>query len=361
MMCFGRTSAVLLMLLCSAATGLRADNLEWLEKDYDFGAFTEAGGKKTGMVRFINRGSEPTVINRVRPSCGCTGADYYKELIAPGDTAWVSFTYDPAGRPGRFEKTVKVYTGATNELTSIRIRGTVIGEPTTLKSSYPFEAGPLRLASDKLELGDIRYGSARHAFITGYNQSSDTIRPSWRNTSESISLGMSPENVPPGELVTFSVYFNSRKEKELGRREFPLVIYSGSGTEESLPVSITANLTPDFSNLSASDEARAPRVSLSPDPVETGVISRSGKAPFKFTISNSGKSEMHVNRVYSASPSVEIKRYPTRIKPGKKGEVTGEIDASLISDDAFGIIVEVITDDPLHPVSTVRLAGQIKQ
>ena len=151
---FSLAIAALLPLAASA-------QLEWLATDYDFGTMKEIAGPKTGSVRFVNRGDKPVVINQVRPSCGCTGADYTEGQIAPGDTATVSFTYNPKGRPGRFEKTVKVYVGEDNERTAIKIRGTVIGAPETLQTSYPVEVGPLRLSQRILTAGDVRYGTAR--------------------------------------------------------------------------------------------------------------------------------------------------------------------------------------------------------
>lgn len=94
---------------------------------------------KTGSVRLVNTGSEEAVITGARPSCGCTGVAYPDDPIAPGDTVRFSFTYNPLGRPGRFEKSIRVYIGDF-DIATIRIRGNVLGTPESLSTLYPVEA-----------------------------------------------------------------------------------------------------------------------------------------------------------------------------------------------------------------------------
>ena len=119
-------------LLFTAALVPARGEVTWLSRTYDFGFFREEAGPQQGEVKLINLGPEPTVINRVKSTCGCTVAGFTEGLIEPGDTARVWFTYNPAGRPGRFEKHIKVYMGADNDVTSVTLKGTVIGNASSL-------------------------------------------------------------------------------------------------------------------------------------------------------------------------------------------------------------------------------------
>ena len=190
--------------------------IEWLSKSYDYGTFRESEGLREGSVRFVNKGPEATFIGSVRPSCGCTGATYTEDVIEPGDTATVSFVYNPAGRPGPFDKTVKVYVGEDNEMHVVRIKGTVIGSPATLESSYPLESGPLRFQSLERLLGEIRKGQNRHLFVNVYNQGTDTIRPQWRSNSDAMEADLTPKALAPGEIGTFGLYLNTSRERQMG-------------------------------------------------------------------------------------------------------------------------------------------------
>ena len=79
------------------------------EPVHDFGTIKEADGPVTYTFKVKNEGKSPLVITKVVPSCGCTTPDWTKEPIAPGKTGDIKVTYDPAGRPAPFQKTISVY------------------------------------------------------------------------------------------------------------------------------------------------------------------------------------------------------------------------------------------------------------
>ena len=143
---------MLSMLLALLVPAVARGEIVWLEKEYDFGLMKEEAGPKTGSVRLVNTGPEEAVITGARPSCGCTGVAYPDDPIAPGDTVKFSFTYNPLGRPGRFEKSIRVYIGDF-DMATIRIRGNVLGTPESLSTLYPVEAGPLRLFEKRMAAG----------------------------------------------------------------------------------------------------------------------------------------------------------------------------------------------------------------
>ena len=76
---------------------------------FDFGTIKEADGKVSHTFEVSNTGDMPLVITRVIASCGCTTPEWPKEPVAPGKKAQIKVTFDPAGRPGPFTKTISVY------------------------------------------------------------------------------------------------------------------------------------------------------------------------------------------------------------------------------------------------------------
>ena len=357
-----------LLLVVIAATGLSAsfaaDNLRWLSTEYDFGTFPEAGGKRMGEVRFINEGSAPTTINRVRLTCGCTSESHTEGLVNPGDTAIVSFTYNPAGRPGRFEKSIKVYTGENNDLTTVRMRGTVIGAPQTLANDYPVEAGPLRLDSRRIDFGKVRHGTSRHHFIVLYNQGTTPLKPVWTNPGEAVDIDLSNHVIPPGELTTMSVYLNTRDEERMGPLEYSFVITPDAERSDStVTYSILADITPDLRDMTPEELENAPRVECSPRRIETGILNTDknrnlASYPVTFAISNQGHTDLHVARIVAKGVPMKLKRYPTSLKPGKSGRVEAVIDFRKFPAGPFNFKIEVITDDPLRPIAPISVSGE---
>lgn len=72
-----------------------------------------------------NSGNAPLIITNVRPTCGCTVADYPRTPIAPGESAIIKGTYN-ARSLGTFRKTIAVQTNAENPNQNLVIRGTVV-------------------------------------------------------------------------------------------------------------------------------------------------------------------------------------------------------------------------------------------
>ncbi len=100
-------------------------------KSHDFGTIKESDGPVTCEFTFTNTGTEPLVIISANASCGCTRPEYPKKPINPGKSDKIKVTYLPMGRPGEFNKTIKVRTNAERpKSVSLKISGVVIPENT---------------------------------------------------------------------------------------------------------------------------------------------------------------------------------------------------------------------------------------
>lgn len=95
------------------------------EEQFDFGTIKEADGPVTHAFTLKNVGNAPLVITRASASCGCTKPKFSTEPIAPGKSTNIEVTYNPAGRPGQFVKTVAVYSNGKEGAFILRIKGVV--------------------------------------------------------------------------------------------------------------------------------------------------------------------------------------------------------------------------------------------
>ena len=98
---------------------------KFAKTSHDFGKINENDGKVTTVFEVTNTGDEPLIMNQVQTSCGCTARDFTKSPIAPGAKGNVTVTYNPAGRPGSFKKTITVSSN-TKKKTVLSIKGEVI-------------------------------------------------------------------------------------------------------------------------------------------------------------------------------------------------------------------------------------------
>lgn len=347
----------LIACICVLSSSEVAARVKWLEKEYNFGVIKEGDGMVTGRVRMVNEGSEATFIGRVRPSCGCTGATYTSGSIEPGDTATITFTYNPLGRPGKFDKTIKVFTGKDNDLTVIRITGTVVGSEATLASAYPVECGSLRLESKIVAGGEIKRGSSRHLFLNAYNQGADSIRPTWVCKSPHLSVDVAPRTIPPGDIATFGFYLRTDGVETSGPIEIPVRINAGENSKDYITLTVNAVIVPDTRNMSVEELEKGGRAYLVPEFVDFGEVAGKGGKDFVFEILNEGESDLKVDRVFSRSGKVTLTSVPKKVKPGKKGKVKGRLDIGALPEGAFRVNVEVVTNDVIHPVRVANLVG----
>lgn len=335
--------------------------LQWLTTEYDFGTWREVAGPRTGIVQAVNHGPDTVQIIRVRPSCGCTAVEYDRDPIAPGDTATVSFTYDPARRPGTFAKTVRVYVAGQNDPTVINIRGTIVGTPATLTADYPIESGALRLASDHIMLPASPYGKNAYGVLHGYNQSEDTVRVTLtvHGDNDALSAEMVSGQVPPGEVFAISFCLNGT-ESLPGLNSYMVEVCGHDRARDCYVVAVEGEVHAPVTRMTPEQLAEAPRLYLPATLVELPAPKGSGKpVTFRFVVENRGKTPLTLTRVYSRSDAVSIRRFPTVLKPGKRAEVIGEVLTDRLPENAsvYGLDVEVVSSDPHTPVTTVRLAG----
>jgi hypothetical protein len=99
-------------------------SINWKVTSYDFGKI-EQNIPVTIEFEFENNSLVPLIINYVRPTCGCTVADYPKEPVQPGKSSRITINYN-ARNLGHFTKSVIVSSNASEGDTQLVITGEVI-------------------------------------------------------------------------------------------------------------------------------------------------------------------------------------------------------------------------------------------
>lgn len=115
------------LLLCGGVVfAQKKPEAEFKKTVHNFGDIREAAGVVTTQFEFTNNGDSPLIIQRVSSSCGCTTPTYSKEPILPGKSGSISAKYSTVGRPGSFNKSIRVYTNVPDTVYVLTIKGNVI-------------------------------------------------------------------------------------------------------------------------------------------------------------------------------------------------------------------------------------------
>lgn len=120
-----------LFLICLTSTILIAqkhkknqnDSIIFTELVHDYGTI-DVGSPGHCEFKFTNGMKTTLVVSNVKPSCGCTVADWTKEPILPGKTGVIKLNYNTK-IPGTFSKTITVNSNAKNSTVILQIKGNV--------------------------------------------------------------------------------------------------------------------------------------------------------------------------------------------------------------------------------------------
>ena len=93
------------------------------EEKHDFGKVPQ-GIPVTTVFEFTNIGKEPLILTEVRPTCGCTIADYTKTPVKSGEKGEIKITYNAAAAMP-FNKTIVVKSNAKTPEKYLNIVGEV--------------------------------------------------------------------------------------------------------------------------------------------------------------------------------------------------------------------------------------------
>jgi hypothetical protein len=131
-----------IMLICAvvlgfAFTATAQDNekaeFKFNEEKHDFGKVPQ-GTPVTTVFEFTNIGKEPLILTDVKPTCGCTIADYTKTPVKNGEKGLIKITYN-AANVAPFNKTIVVTSNAKTPTKYLNIVGEVIAKTPATTSS----------------------------------------------------------------------------------------------------------------------------------------------------------------------------------------------------------------------------------
>ena len=122
-----------LMMICAMVVGFtitasaQTDNkaeFKFVEEKHDFGKVPQGKPVTTDFV-YTNVGEEPLILTEVKPTCGCTIADYTKTPVKKGAKGSIKITYNAAVE-APFNKTIVVTSNAKTPTKYLVIVGEVV-------------------------------------------------------------------------------------------------------------------------------------------------------------------------------------------------------------------------------------------
>ena len=99
--------------------------ISFSEKSKDFGDIVQ-GAKVEHTFTLQNTGTAPLTISNVATTCGCTVPAWPKEPILPGKSADIKVTFNSAGKMGKQNSVVRIYSNASEPIEKISMISNVL-------------------------------------------------------------------------------------------------------------------------------------------------------------------------------------------------------------------------------------------
>ena len=353
-----RHIALLTTVLC-LHTAVRAQ-ITFESATWDFGPIAEVDGPVSHTFEGINRGANPVVILDVVASCGCTRPEFSRRPVMPGDTARITVTYNPADRPGIFDKELGVYSSERRKIATLSIRGSVAPREKGIEELYPIDAGGgLRLSETLCAFTYIYPGRRAQAAIGYANTSAHAVKLDLQAVCTSGLLDIDyPREIGPGERGEINVaYFIPADEPRYGTLRDALTVVVGGHSDHTTIVTHAIGVDPPVDG----SAGQAPQAQTSTQIVKFGAVKRSGPVQrSSFTLSNTGGRDLIVRAVES-NGYVAVNLAPgQKITPGASYCVELQLDPRGREYGPLTDHLLIVTNDPARPMRRVRVTAIIE-
>lgn len=353
----------LAVVACMALAAWAQQPVITFEKEtHDFGQINEVDGRVTTIFTFKNEGMAPLVLSDVRASCGCTTPKWPHEPVEPGQTGEITVTYNPNGRPGRFQKTITVTSNAASATTRLFIKGEVIPKTAKPVDHYPVKMGAVGLKANMVDFGSVTRGIRTERVIEYANLTKDTLKLSVLVAEPFVYASASIEKAEVEVLpqakgqLHFVILENCEAYGPMELKAY--VVINGQETRsDEFAVTLKADMQEDFSALTEQQLADAPIADVNGN-INLGTFVAGKKGSASFHVANVGTDVLMVRRVVSDDPNISVKS-PKSIKSGKKGTFT----VAVTSKEAGSYTSEItlITNDPKSPVKHLTLNWTVEK
>ena len=115
--------AVFVAVIAFTSMTLAIGEFSFEKETHDYGTIPQ-NKPASYDFKFTNAGDAPIIISEVKPSCGCSVAEFTKTPIKPGEGGTITVTYNAAAK-GPFTKQFTVKSNTKTPVKTLTVKGSV--------------------------------------------------------------------------------------------------------------------------------------------------------------------------------------------------------------------------------------------
>jgi hypothetical protein len=351
----------ILIFLMFAAVSVAQPKLQLSESEHNFGVFKEEAGPQKFTFEVTNTGNQPLVITTIVPSCGCTTPDWTKSPIPPNGKGAITATYDPANRPGPFDKTMAVHTNAVPEMVVLRILGEVKPHEKTVEEIYTFPVGGVRFESTHMAFTTITKNERKIRVMPIINTSAEPVKVEFDGVPAHLELKVNPETLKPGQKGLVEGTYDGTKNPGWGTLTDMVRVKLNGVVQPTGYYVLSATLVEDFSTLTKEELANAPVFKVAATTVDIGPMDPSTTRDVEFKYTNDGKRDLIIRYVRASCGCTAILQGANIVKPGESGIIKGSFNSGTYPPGPLAKAIYVYTNDPKNSEVVLYLNATINK
>jgi hypothetical protein len=335
-------------------------DIQFERMDYNFGKIKEENGPANFNFNFTNTGKIPLIIQDVQASCGCTTPEWSKEPVLPGKTGFIKVSYNPENRPGVFAKSITINANVPKNVRVLTISGEVIPKALTIEQIFSVDFGKIRLIYNELPFLKIKENEIKTDTLYFYNPGTAPVSVHFKIIPPYVSIKTIPAIVQPKSKGYFLITFDATKRPAYGYVNNRIYLSFNGEEKFDNAIKVSAIIEEDFSKLSAADLANAPQIEYDTRTFDFGEIPEGKTVENVFRITNKGKRDLIIRNVTASCDCTAGIPASNTIQPGGNTEMKVTFD----SHGKVGMqnkIITIISNDPNHATTILRVTGTVKR
>jgi hypothetical protein len=321
---------------------------------HDFGDVNEDRGVVDCEFQFTNSASRPIRVMKVDASCGCTIAGWTQEPVLPGKTGLIKASYNPAGRPGYFNKTLTVLTDWDANPILLQIKGQVVSDKYNASIAFPVAMGSLRLKSKAFTMGKVYINetpAVKEFPIMNGGSTPLTITSVEKPSYMTVEV---PPLLQPQEKGVVRITYRGKEKNQYGYLSDNITLMTNDASEELKSISVYSSLEEYFPPMSAEEILQVPVLQIREPEIDLGRFRSNAVMERMVWLRNTGKRDLVIRSLQGNCPCVTASMESMVIKGGDSAVVklvfkpqnrTGTQQKALT----------VYSNDPRNPVQRIAV------
>jgi len=326
---------------------------------HNFGTFKEEAGPQTFVFKFKNTGNATLTLSSVKASCGCTTPEWPRSPIAEGKTGEIIITFNPRNRPGPFDKSITIKSNATTPTKVLKIKGNVLARKKTAQDLFPEEVMGLRLQSKHIAFTKVYSNKTKQESIEIMNTTDKDMKIEFTKIPKHIKIWVEPKVLKPKQKGKIVAIYNAKIKNDWGFVMDKVSMKINGESNGRTRLSVSASIEEDFTKLTPTQIANAPKLSVDNKTYNFGAIKNGTKKTHTFVLTNNGKSNLIIRKVKSNCGCTVTKIDKKIIKPNESINLKTTFD-SVGRSGRQNKSITIITNDPKNNSVRLKIKGNVQ-